>query len=99
MHLVALAFALARRWPKVISSAVDPGWVRTKMGGPGAPVDLKTGGQTQAWLAGSDDAAAKVSGRYWHKLRQEPPASEAADTDFQDRLIAALTKLTGVELP
>ena len=99
LHLVALAFALARRWPKVISSAVDPGWVRTKMGGPGAPVDLKTGGQTQAWLAGSDDAAAKVSGRYWHKLRQEPPASEAADTDFQDRLIAALTKLTGVELP
>ena len=99
LHLVALAFALARRWPKVISSAVDPGWVRTKMGGPGAPVDLKTGGQTQAWLAGSDDAAAKVSGRYWPKLRQEPPASEAADTDFQDRLIAALTKLTGVELP
>lgn len=99
LHLVALAFALARRWPNVISSAVDPGWVRTKMGGPGAPVDLKTGGATQAWLAGSDDAAAKVSGRYWHKMLQEQPAGEAADAGFQDRLIAALTELTGVALP
>jgi hypothetical protein len=69
------------------------------MGGPSAPVDLKTGGQTQAWLAGSNDAAAKVSGGYWHKMRREQPAREAADTDFQDRLIAALTELTGVELP
>jgi NAD(P)-dependent dehydrogenase (short-subunit alcohol dehydrogenase family) len=99
LHLVALAFALAQRWPKVVSSAVDPGWVRTKMGGPSAPVDLKTGGQTQAWLAGSDDAAAKVSGRYWHKLRQEQPASEAVDPAFQDKLIAALSELAGVELP
>lgn len=39
LHVVALAFALARRWPKVLSNAVDPGWVRTKMGGAGAPGD------------------------------------------------------------
>ncbi len=31
LQLVALAFALARRWPKVAASAVDPGWVRTRM--------------------------------------------------------------------
>jgi NAD(P)-dependent dehydrogenase (short-subunit alcohol dehydrogenase family) len=43
LHVVALAIALARRWPKVLSNAVDPGWARTKMGGPGAPVDLDTG--------------------------------------------------------
>ena len=30
-----LAAAVARRWPNVVSSSVDPGWVRTKMGGPG----------------------------------------------------------------
>jgi NAD(P)-dependent dehydrogenase (short-subunit alcohol dehydrogenase family) len=37
LHVAALAFALARRWPDVVSNAVDPGWVRTRMGGPNAP--------------------------------------------------------------
>jgi NAD(P)-dependent dehydrogenase (short-subunit alcohol dehydrogenase family) len=31
--------AVARRWPGVLSNAVEPGWVPTKMGGPGAPDD------------------------------------------------------------
>ena len=68
------------------------------MGGPGAPVDLDTGQQTQSWLAVSEDAAALVSGRYWHHLRQQQPANEAADPKFQDRLIARLEELTGVTL-
>ena len=99
LHAVALAFAVARRWPDVLANAVDPGWVRTRMGGPGAPVDLETGQRTQAWLAVSDDPAARVSGRYWHNLRQQDPAPEAADPAFQDRLLAALADLTGVALP
>jgi NAD(P)-dependent dehydrogenase (short-subunit alcohol dehydrogenase family) len=99
LQVVALAFGVARRWPQVLSNAVDPGWVRTKMGGPGAPVDLETGQRTQTWLAVSDEPAATVSGRYWHHLRQEQPASEAADPGFQDGLIAKLAELTGVALP
>jgi NAD(P)-dependent dehydrogenase (short-subunit alcohol dehydrogenase family) len=99
LHVVALAFALARRWPEVLSNAVDPGWVRTKMGGAGAPVDIDTGQRTQTWLAVSEDSAALVSGRYWHHLEQQQPASEAADPKFQDALIGKLEKLTGVELP
>ena len=99
LHVVALAYALARRWPQVLSNAVDPGWARTKMGGPGAPVDLHTGQQTQSWLAVSEDAAALITGRYWHHLRQQQPAGEAADPKFQDRLIARLEELTGVTLP
>jgi NAD(P)-dependent dehydrogenase (short-subunit alcohol dehydrogenase family) len=99
LHVAALAFALARRWPDVLSNAVDPGWVRTKMGGPGAPVDLKTGQRTQTWLAVSDDRAAQVSGRYWHHLGQEHPAGEVNDPEFQDRLVAKLAELTGVMLP
>jgi NAD(P)-dependent dehydrogenase (short-subunit alcohol dehydrogenase family) len=51
LQMAALAFALARRWPDVLSNAVDPGWVRTRMGGRSAPVDLDTGQRTQAWLA------------------------------------------------
>jgi NAD(P)-dependent dehydrogenase (short-subunit alcohol dehydrogenase family) len=99
LHMVALAFALARRWPHVLSNAVDPGWTRTRMGGPGAPVGLDTGQRTQTWLAVSDDPAARVTGRYWHHLRQEQPASEASNPEFQDQLIAKLDGLTGVALP
>ena len=99
LQVVALAFALARRWPQVFSNAVDPGWARTRMGGPGAPVDLETGQRTQAWLAVSDEPAAVVSGHYWHHLRQEQPASEFLDPQFQEQLIAKLEELTGVALP
>jgi NAD(P)-dependent dehydrogenase (short-subunit alcohol dehydrogenase family) len=99
LQVVALAFALSRRWPQVFSNAVDPGWVRTKMGGPRAPVDIHTGQQTQTWLAVSDEPAALVSGSYWHHLRQEQPVREVSDPRFQDRLIAKLGELTGVALP
>ncbi|CAL75796.1 Putative short chain dehydrogenase [Bradyrhizobium sp. ORS 278] len=99
LHVVALAFALARRWPGVLSNAVDPGWVRTRMGGAGAPVDIDTGQQTQSWLAVSDDPEALLSGRYWHQLRQQEPAREATEPAFQDALIARLADLTGVALP
>jgi NAD(P)-dependent dehydrogenase (short-subunit alcohol dehydrogenase family) len=99
LHVIALAFSLARRWPKVLSNAVNPGWARTKMGGPGAPVDIATGQRTQSWLAVSDQPAALVSGRYWHHMRQEEPASEASDPRFQGQLIAKLGELTGVTLP
>jgi NAD(P)-dependent dehydrogenase (short-subunit alcohol dehydrogenase family) len=40
VYVTALAYAVARRWPDVLSNAVDPGWVPTKMGGPGATSSL-----------------------------------------------------------
>jgi NAD(P)-dependent dehydrogenase (short-subunit alcohol dehydrogenase family) len=99
LHMAALAFALARRWPEVLSNAVDPGWAQTRMGGRGATVDLETGQRTQSWLAVSDEPAAVVSGRYWHDLRQEQPTSEVMDIAFQDALLGQLEHLTGVALP
>ncbi|WP_340316771.1 SDR family NAD(P)-dependent oxidoreductase [Rhizorhabdus argentea] len=99
LQIAALAFAVARRWPEVLSNAVDPGWVRTRMGGAAAPVDIETGQRTQSWLAASDDPAAMVSGRYWCNLGQEQPSGEVMDVAFQDRLLGELGKLTGVTLP
>ena len=99
LQITALTMALARRWPKVASNAVDPGWVPTKMGGAGAPDDLEEGHLTQTWLAVSDDAAAKVSGAYWHHRKQRKPAAGALDQRFQEDLIARLAELTGVALP
>lgn len=99
LHVAALAAALARRWPKVISSAVDPGWVRTRMGGAGAPVDIDTGQRTQSWLATSEDPAALVSGGYWRDQRREQPAKEVNDPSFQAELLVQLEGLTGIALP
>ena len=98
LFVTALAMAVARKWPEVLSSAVDPGWVPTRMGGPGAPDDLQQGHLTQSWLAVSDDPAAKVSGGFWFHRKQQKPAAPALDTKFQDDLLARLAELTGVTL-
>jgi NAD(P)-dependent dehydrogenase (short-subunit alcohol dehydrogenase family) len=98
LYLTALALAVARRWPDVLSNAVDPGWVPTKMGGPSATDDLTMGYLTQTWLAVSNDPAAKVSGGYWYHRKQQKPATEALDPNFQDRLTAKLAELTGISL-
>jgi NAD(P)-dependent dehydrogenase (short-subunit alcohol dehydrogenase family) len=63
---VVLAFVVARRWPRVYANALEPGWVPTKMGGPGAPDDMDLAPVTQTWLATSDEPAAKVTGEYFH---------------------------------
>lgn len=98
LYVTAFALALARRWTNVLSNAVDPGWVPTRMGGPSATDDLERGHLTQTWLAVSDDPAAKVSGGYWYHRKQQRPAAEALDRGFQDRLVARLAELTGVRL-
>jgi NAD(P)-dependent dehydrogenase (short-subunit alcohol dehydrogenase family) len=72
LQVTAPALTLARTWPEVLSNAVDPGWVPTKMGGAAATGDLEMGYLTQTWLAVSNDAAATVSGYWYHQQRQEP---------------------------
>lgn len=99
LHDMMLAFAVARRWPDVFSNAVGPGWVPTKMGGPGASDDLDQAHLTQAWLAVSDDAEARVSGKFFYHLRQEEPSRPTRDVALQERLIEACARLTGVTLP
>jgi NAD(P)-dependent dehydrogenase (short-subunit alcohol dehydrogenase family) len=37
--------------PEVKVNAADPGWVRTRMGGPGAPRSVQEGADTIVWLA------------------------------------------------
>lgn len=93
-----LAFAVARRWPSVRSNAVDPGWVPTRMGGPGAPDDLAQGVLTQAWLAAGDDPDADVTGKYLHHKRRQDAHPAASDPGVQDGLLTACAAITGVEL-
>ena len=98
LQVTALALTLARAWPEVLSNAVDPGWVPTKMGGPTATGDLELGYLTQTWLAVSTDTAATVSGGYWYHRQRQEPAAQARDPAFQDQLMDRLAALTGVAL-
>jgi len=99
LHDVFLAFAVARRWPGVLSNAVEPGWVATKMGGPNASDDLDQGHRTQVWLAVSEDPAAKVTGEYFYHMRRRTPQRETRDVSMQERLLEACEEISGVKLP
>ena len=93
-----LAFAVARRWPDVLSNAVEPGWVATRMGGPGAPDDIDQAHLTQAWLAASDDPAARTTGGYFYHLKPRHPNLQASDIAFQDRLLTICEEISGVDM-
>ena len=99
LHVVMLCKAVARKWPNVYANAVDPGWVPTKMGGPNATDSFESGIETQVWLAVSDDKAAKVSGRYFHHLKEEASNAEADDVQLQERFMSLCEEITGVPLP
>ncbi len=94
---ILLAFGVARRWPQVLSNSVEPGWVPTKMGGPGAPDDLAQAPVTQAWLAVSDDAAT-VTGRHFYHRQERPVPGEVHDPVVQDEFLAYCAELTGVRI-
>lgn len=98
LHVAALACAVARHWTDVASNAVDPGWVPTKMGGAGAPDDLREGYQTQIWLALGEDDAARTSGSYWYHRAPRTAAAAVTDPAYQDALMARLATLTGITL-
>ena len=96
---VVLAFAVARHWPGALSNALEPGWVPTKMGGPGAPDDLSLAPVTQAWLAVSDDPAATVTGGYFFHQRPREVHPAARSVDIQEGLLERCSQLTGTPLP
>jgi NAD(P)-dependent dehydrogenase (short-subunit alcohol dehydrogenase family) len=98
LFVTALAAAVARLWPDVCSNAVDPGWVPTRMGGAGAPDDLRLGHLTQEWLATSDDPDARTSGGYWHHQRRIEPHPAVRDPRFQEQLLDDLARFTRTRL-
>ena len=98
LFVTTLAVAVARIVPGVVSNAVDPGWVPTRMGGPSAPDDLRLGSLTQEWLAVSDEPDALRTGGYWHHQRLRKPHAAVQDQRLQDQLLGALADFTGTPL-
>jgi len=99
LYDVLLAFAVARRWPDVLSNALEPGWVPTKMGGPGAPDEMDQAHRTQVWLASSNDPGALVSGEYFYHLRRRAPHPAVRDPARQDALLEACQHLSSLGFP
>jgi len=96
LHDLILALAVARHWPDVLSNAVEPGWVATKMGGPNAPDNLQKGAETQSWLAVSEEDDAKVSGRYFYHERKKSFLKDASDVETQEQFLAACEDISGI---
>jgi NAD(P)-dependent dehydrogenase (short-subunit alcohol dehydrogenase family) len=98
LYVSALAAAIARLHPDVLSNFVDPGWVPTRMGGAGAPDSLELGHGTQEWLATSNAPEALTTGGYWYHQRRQEPNPAVFSHSFQDKLLAALAEETGETL-
>ena len=96
-HDLLLAKAVARKWADVYSNAVDPGWVPTKMGGPGAPDNLQKGYETQVWLAVSENA--RKSGCYYFHQNESRYLKAADDVKIQEQFLEICRQVTGVEFP
>jgi NAD(P)-dependent dehydrogenase (short-subunit alcohol dehydrogenase family) len=99
LHVVMLCKAIARRWSGVYTNALNPGWVPTKMGGSGAPDDLKKGYETQVWLSVSNDERAKVSGRYFYHQKETRSNPEAENVPLQEEFLSLCKEITGVTFP
>lgn len=99
LYNAMFAFAIARRWPEVLSNALEPGWVKTRMGGPSATDDMDQAHLTQAWLAVSDDPKARVTGKYFYHIDRRAPNPETLDENLQYRLLTECENLSGVPLP
>jgi NAD(P)-dependent dehydrogenase (short-subunit alcohol dehydrogenase family) len=96
LHVLMLSKAVARKWPDVFANSLNPGWVPTKMGGPGAPDSFESGYQTQVWLAVSNEESAKVSGRYFYHQKEARSNPEADDILKQEKLLILCEEITGV---
>ena len=99
LHDSMLSFEIAERHPESIVNVVDPGWIKTKLGGPDAWDPVEDGAETQVWLATSDDDLATASGRYVKRREVHKPNPVVNDKEARAQLIAELERLTGVPLP
>lgn len=83
----------ARIFPNVKVSAVDPGWVPTRMGGAGASDPLIDGYETQVWLTEKRDEI--PTGTYYFHKREQIYDQRADSAELQDQLTDMLQKISG----
>ncbi|MBG0791409.1 MAG: SDR family NAD(P)-dependent oxidoreductase [Desulfovibrionaceae bacterium] len=100
LHILTLAKAVARKWPDVRSNGVRPGWVATRMGGSGAPDNLRSGYETLVWLVEGKDEATQTTGEFFFQKHVESDYNRIVDdVAAQDALLDAYFRATGVPFP
>lgn len=70
LNALTLQLAHAGRGRNVLVNAVDPGWVRTDMGGASAPRSVREGADTIVWCATLPDAG--PTGAFFHDRKAIP---------------------------
>jgi NAD(P)-dependent dehydrogenase (short-subunit alcohol dehydrogenase family) len=68
LNAVTKQFAGALQQRNIAVNCVDPGWVRTDMGGASANRPVEQGAETIVWLA--TDAPQSETGKFWHDKRE-----------------------------
>jgi len=68
LNAITILFANAMRRDGVLVNCADPGWVRTDMGGPGAPRSVEQGADTIVWLATLPDDG--PTGGFFHDRKK-----------------------------
>ncbi|GAB4028675.1 SDR family oxidoreductase [Spirosoma gilvum] len=68
LNAVTKQFAGALKSNNISVNCVDPGWVRTDMGGPSANRPVEKGAETIVWLA--TDAPQTATGKFWHDKQE-----------------------------
>eukprot|EP01121_Diplochlamys_sp_Union-15-3_P002545 TRINITY_DN12254_c0_g1_i1.p1 TRINITY_DN12254_c0_g1~~TRINITY_DN12254_c0_g1_i1.p1 ORF type:complete len:265 (-),score=46.63 TRINITY_DN12254_c0_g1_i1:50-844(-) len=63
---------LHREYPGYFIAAVCPGWVKTRMGGDGAPRSVIQGAETPVWLATAPLEEIKINGTFWKDHKEMP---------------------------
>lgn len=101
LHNTMMAFAFARKMEKAgcLVNSIDPGWVKTKMGGAGASDDIEAGVSSYILLAEGTGKAEGVTGKHWYQSGFRSSQKSAADEATQERLLKELEEISGVKVP
>ena len=99
LHNVVLANAVARRWKDVQCNSVDPGWVKSKLGGSYAMGSTQAGADTLVDLAAPDINKSVGTGQHFASRRPTQPHRTGSNEGKQEELMSIYAKLSGIKFP